>query len=96
MSTPGSGSVHHVPSDGTKPYDGAVSNGLLRITFVVEGGPVIRDYEWLPAPQQWAGVTYIGWRRQYFPDDPPGTPPGGTYKVWEGPDIRETGRYATA
>lgn len=106
MSVPANGStIKHTPSDGTKPYNGTVTNGALVITYVHnfdgEVSAAVREYDGSGDPW-WFRTTAGGgvWRRRYIESSPPTVPPSGTYTVDEHttePDAwtqRESGNWS--
>lgn len=101
MSVPANGAtVTHQPSDNTKPYTGTVSNGVLTVTYILDGDATTRVYS--EDGQDWNRPTAGGglWRRRYTAANPPTTPASGTYIVaeWTGSGWaeRESGTWTAA
>lgn len=89
---PAGTTIQHAPSDNTKPYVGVVSGAggtTLTITYMVEGEPYHKVYEWADLGagiELWLRNNF--WRRVYYDD--------GTYKVWQGALLIESGTYTTS
>lgn len=88
---PAGTTINHQPGDSTKPYVGVVSGSggtTLTITYVIEGESVVRVYTWTDLG---AGVSVWVrdslWRRIYYDD--------GTYRVYQGALLIESGTYTT-
>lgn len=99
MEPPSGSTVHHVPDSSgsppstTKPYDATVSGTTLTATYVVEGIPTHRSMEWDAIQERWQRTLPSVWQRVYTPSNPPTVPPSGTYRVYDGGLLRETGTY---
>lgn len=89
---PAGTTISHDPGDNTAAYIGVVSGAggtTLTLTYWIEAEPVHRVYTWTDlgaGVEIWVRASQ--WRRVYYDD--------GSYKVWQGSILIESGTYTTS